>query len=193
MRKYKCISQSVFSIENFHIEPIRDSDKYEIMTIRNEQLYHLRQEKLLTVEDQDTYFNTVVNNLFEVDFPSQILFSFFKDNSFIGYGGLVHINWKDKNAEISFVMKTELEKNFLKENWSSFLKLIENVAFQELHLHKIATYAFDVRPHLYEIFEHNGYKKEAVLKEHIFIENQYIDVVIHAKLNVKKNNHEKSI
>ena len=184
MRKYKCISQSVFSTENFHIEPIRDSDKYEIMTIRNEQLYHLRQEKLLTLEDQDTYFNTVVKNLFEVDFPSQILFSFFKDNRFIGYGGLVHINWKDKNAEISFVMKTELEKEFLKENWSSFLKLIENIAFQELDLHKVSTYAFDVRPHLYEIFEQNGYKKEAVLKEHIVIENQYVDVVIHAKLNV---------
>ena len=39
----------------------------------------------------------------------------FKKNNCIGYGGLVHINWIDKNAEISFIMNTELEMDiFLK-------------------------------------------------------------------------------
>jgi hypothetical protein len=33
-----------------------------------------------------------------------LLFSFLKNGECIGYGGLVHINWIDQNAEISFMI-----------------------------------------------------------------------------------------
>lgn len=182
MRKYKCLSQTNFKFQDFHFEPIRDEDKMEIMTIRNEQIYHLRQAKPLTKEDQEIYFSSVISSLFVIDYPSQLLFSFFYKNDFVGYGGLVHINWMDKNAEISFVMKTELEKDFFTFYWSNFLSLLELVAFEELKFHKIFTYAFDLRPHLYEAVESSGFKKEAVLKEHCLFNGKYIDVVIHTKI-----------
>ena len=102
MRVYNCLSNQVFKNEAFAIEPIRDEDKYAILKIRNEQIYHLRQAKPLTVEAQENYFATVVANLFEQEFPNQLLFSFFENGEFIGYGGLVHINWIDKNAEIYY-------------------------------------------------------------------------------------------
>jgi RimJ/RimL family protein N-acetyltransferase len=183
MRKYNCLSFSKFISNDFHLEPIRDEDKFEIMTIRNEQIYHLRQAKPLTLEDQKNYFSNVVSKLFEQDFPNQLLFSFFYKNEFIGYGGLVHINWIDKNAEISFVMKTKLEQDFFTFYWSNCLKLIEKVAFEEMKFHKIFTYAFDLRPHLYEMLLDSNYKEESRLKEHCFFENKYIDVVIHSKIN----------
>lgn len=183
MRKYKCLSSSKFISNDFHLEPIRDEDKFEIMTIRNEQIYHLRQAKPLTLEDQENYFSTVVSKLFEQDFPNQLLFSFFYKNEFIGYGGLVHINWIDKNAEISFVMKTKLEQDFFSFYWSNYLKLIEKVAFEEMKFHKIFTYAFDLRPHLYEMLLENDYTEEARLKEHCYFNDNYIDVVIHTKIN----------
>jgi RimJ/RimL family protein N-acetyltransferase len=183
MRKYKCLSSSKFILNDFHLESIRDEDKFEIMTIRNEQIYHLRQAKPLTLEDQENYFSNVVSKLFEQDFPNQMLFSFFYKNEFIGYGGLVHINWIDKNAEISFVMKTKLEQDFFSFYWSNYLKLIEKVAFEDINLHKIYTYAFDLRPHLYETLELAGYKKEAVLHEHCYFNGEFKDVVIHYKKN----------
>jgi len=101
MRAYKCLSNQVFTNEGFSIEPIRDEDKYAILKIRNEQIFHLRQAKPLTVEAQENYFATVVAGLFEQENPNQLLFSFFGHGEFVGYGGLVHINWIDKNAEIS--------------------------------------------------------------------------------------------
>ena len=183
MRNYKCLSVNIYISDDFHLEPIRDEDKFEIMTIRNEQIYHLRQAKLLTKEDQENYFSNIVSKLFEQDFPNQLLFSFFYKNEFIGYGGLVHINWIDKNAEVSFVMKTKLEKDFFSFYWSNYLKLIEKVAFEEMKLHKIFTYAFDLRPHLYEILIENNYKFEARFIEHCFFKNKYIDVLIHSKIN----------
>jgi len=183
MRKYKILKTNVFEKNGFRIEPIRDEDKYAILQIRNEQLYHLRQTEPLTREKQEHYFATVVSNLFEVEKPDQLLFSFFENNEFIGYGGLVHINWIDKNAEISFVMKTELENEHFLKYWSNYLNLLEKVAFEELNFHKIFTYAFDLRPHLYEVLESCGFKEEARLKEHSFFDGKYLDVVYHAKMN----------
>lgn len=183
MRVYKCLHTNRFQFDDFHIEPIRHEDRLEIMTIRNEQLYHLRQAKPLTIEDQDNYFNSVVNALFNQENPSQLLFSLFEKNEFIGYGGLVHINWIDKNAEISFVMKTALEKENFSKYWSNYLKLIEQVAFNDLNFHKIFTYAFDLRPHLYDVLESCQFKEEARLKEHCFFEGNFLDVVYHSKIN----------
>ena len=183
MRSYKCLSKQIFSNENYSIEPIRDQDKYAILEIRNEQLYHLRQSEPLTNEKQEHYFETIVSSLFEQEQPNQLLFSFFEKDVFIGYGGLVHINWIDKNAEISFVMKTELEQEHFAKYWSNYLKLIEKVAFGELNFHKIFTYAFDLRPHLYEVLLDCEFNEEARLKEHCYFDNRFLDVVYHAKIN----------
>lgn len=183
MRNYKCLSVSKFESNGFHIESLRNEDMYDIMNIRNQQIYHLRQSKPLTKEQQEKYFATIVNDLFEQETPNQLLFSFFENDNFIGYGGLVHINWVDKNAEISFVMKTELEKDNFAKYWSNYLKLIEKLAFEELNFHKIFTYAFDLRPYLYAVLESCGFTEEARLKEHCLFNGQFLDVVYHTKIN----------
>lgn len=181
MRSYKNLSNQSFFEGKYSIEPIRYEDRLSIMKWRNEQMYHLRQNKQLTEVDQTIYFNTIVNKLFDKEFPDQLLFSFLEDSKCIGYGGLVHINWGDKNAEISFIMDTTLEKDYFQQHWKTFLNLIEKVAFKELQLHKIFTFAFDVRPHLYIAIEAAGLTKEATLKEHCFFNNEYKDVIIHSK------------
>jgi RimJ/RimL family protein N-acetyltransferase len=152
------------------------------MKWRNEQIYHLRQSQLLTETEQENYFKTTVLRSFEEEFPQQVLFSFLKDNICIGYGGLVHINWMDRNAELSFIMDTRLEMESFEEIWDNYLPLIEEVAFNELKFHKIFTYAFDLRPHLYNVLEKNGYIKEAILVDHILFKGNYKNVVIHRKL-----------
>lgn len=155
------------------------------MKWRNEQIYHLRQDRPLTFEDQNNYFLNIVNKLFEQEKPKQILFSFLEKNVCIGYGGLVHINWVDRNAELSFILETKLENDYFAYYLSIFLKLIERVAFLDLNLHKIYSYAFDIRPHLYPILESEGFDKDAILKEHCFFNGEFKDVVIHFKINQK--------
>jgi RimJ/RimL family protein N-acetyltransferase len=183
MRNYKCLSENRFEANGFQLLPLRDEDKYAILEIRNEQIYHLRQAELLTIEKQEDYFKNVISKLFEQEKPTQILFSVLKDNEFVGYGGLVHINWIDKNAEISFIMKTALEADNFEKIWINYLKLLEKVAFEELKLHKIFTHAFDLRPHLYAMLEKASFHEEARFKEHCFFDGKFIDVVIHSKIN----------
>lgn len=181
-RQYRCLKQHTYQTGSYSIVPLRDEDKYLIMQWRNEQIYHLRQQQPLTKEDQERYFHTEVAGLFEQEQPDQVLFSYLENGICIGYGGLVHINWKDRYAEISFVISTELEKGFFKLHWVTYLSLIEQVAFSGMGLHKIFTYAFDLRPRLYEAVEAAGYIQEARLKEHCLFDGKYIDVVIHSKI-----------
>jgi RimJ/RimL family protein N-acetyltransferase len=184
MNSYKALNKQTFTLGKHSIVPLRIEDRYAIMKWRNEQIYHLRQHKTLTREDQDKYFETTVAGLFKKDQPEQILFSYLESDICIGYGGLVHINWIDKNAEISFIMNTELEDENFEFHWSSFLKLLEELAFHELQFHKLYVYAFDLRPHLYTALELNEYFKDAVLEEHCFFNAQFIDVVVYSKLNI---------
>jgi RimJ/RimL family protein N-acetyltransferase len=183
MNSYKCLQVNEFKGENYSIVPIRYQDRFNIMKWRNEQIYHLRQEKLLTIEDQEKYFSNTIKSLFNDKNPNQLLFSFLENGICIGYGGLVHINWIDKNAEISFIMNTDLEKESFKKNWIAYLKLIEKLAFEEINLHKIYTYAFDLRPKLYAALLEANYIEEVRLKEHCHFHDNYIDVVIHSKIH----------
>ena len=187
MKSYKVLNNQIFSSDVFSIVPIRYEDRMAILKWRNEQIYHLRQDKPLHEEDQEIYFNTIVNPLFDQEYPSELLFSFMENDVCIGYGGLVHINWIDKNAEVSFIMNTELEQDCFSKYWTVFLQLIEQVAFKELNLHKLCTYAFDLRPHLYKIIENAGFVKEARLKEQCLFNGEYKDVIMHGKFNKTDN------
>ena len=177
MRSYNCLKTNLYQSDGFSIVPIREEDKLAIMNMRNEQIYHLRQNKPLKPVDQDNYFTNVISKLFDTDQPNQILFSFLKNGVFAGYGGLVHINWIDKNAEISFIMNTNSEKKNFYKYWKIYLKLIEDVGFKELNFNKLYTYAYDLRPQLYVVLEDSGYSKE---KEII---DKSIKIIIHSKFN----------
>ena len=183
MRSYKVLRTQSFQIGDFKILPIRQCDRYDIMKWRNDQIFHLRQNEPLTMEEQDNYFEKVISKIFKEEEPNQILFSLLRGDEFVGYGGLVHINWIDRHAEVSFLMNTDLENLFFRNFWSVFLRFIDIIAFNELKLKKIIIYAYDLRPHLYEVLELNGYFLDARLKDHYLFEGMFIDVVIYSKLS----------
>lgn len=180
MRSYKCLHTDQFSEGNFSLVPIRDEDRYDILTWRNAQIRILRQQSPLTKEQQDTYFKTTVAQLFEETQPRQLLFSFLENGKLIGYGGLVHIDWNKKTAEISFL--TETSRNNSKEvfigDWVNYLSLIKKVA-KELNFNSIFTFAYDVRPNLYIALGKAGFIETDRTKNAIEIEGELKDVVIH--------------
>ena len=55
--KYNCLNQNEFKALDYKIVPIRYEDRLAIMKWRNEQMYHLRQDKPLTEKSQEDYFN----------------------------------------------------------------------------------------------------------------------------------------
>lgn len=182
MPAYKVLHRQEFHLGRYSLVPLRREDRLSIMRWRNEQLYHLRQQRPLTQEDQDRYFDTVVAGLYTAQQPDQLLFSYLEDGVCIGYGGLVHISWADSRAEVSFVMDTAREAAEFGLHWTNYLTMLRDIAFGQLQLHKLYTYAFDLRPHLYPVLESCGFVREATLKEHCLYQGQYKDVVIHSLL-----------
>ena len=182
MLRYIALKKQVVVLGSYSIVPIRLEDRHLIMEWRNQQMYHLRQDKFLTKERQDEYFYKVISEIFEQEHPEQILFSYLKDTECIGYGGLVHINWIDKNAELSFIMKTELEEIEFELHWKNFLKMVNEIATNDLCLVKTYTYAYDLRPKLYNALEDSYYKLEARLRKHKNIDNNFVDVLIHSRI-----------
>jgi RimJ/RimL family protein N-acetyltransferase len=181
---YKVLPKSERISGNFEIRVLRKQDIYEIMEWRNEQIQFLRQSTKLTKEDQKKYYESIIEPSFSCNKPDLILFSFLKEGKLVGYGGLVHINWTDRTAEISFLIKTSLSEKYFSKFWNIFLNLIETVAFEELYLDKLFTYSYNIRPQLYPILESNGYSREARLKmQHQIYGFGYVDGIYHSKFS----------
>jgi len=182
MNSYKALNKQEYTNQNFTIVPIRYEDRMAILKWRNEQIDFLRQKNLLTKKMQDDYFDNIVSKLFDQERPDQILFSYLKDEKCIGYGGLVHINWESKNAEISFLLDTKMGSpksyNVL---INIFLGLIEEVA-NSAKLHKIFTYGYDVEDFRFEPLINQKYTLEATLKEHVLIDDKFKDIKIYTKI-----------
>jgi RimJ/RimL family protein N-acetyltransferase len=188
IQNYKCLKQEVFSNSNFKIVPIRYKDRLDIMKWRNEQMYHLRQNKLLTLKDQNNYFDNVVTKLFNQDEPNQILFSYLENDICIGYGGLVNISWHDKRAEMSFLLNTDLTKDIhiYESYFFTYIDLLKEITFEYLKFNKLFTETYDFREGHIRILEKKKFVLEGELKQHISLNNKYYSSLIHAILKDEK-------
>jgi RimJ/RimL family protein N-acetyltransferase len=182
LQNYKCLSEREFVFEKHKLIPIRFEDRHLIREWRNQQIAILRQKEPLTAEKQNTYFEQVVAKLFEEERPPQLLFSFLEHGKLVGYGGLVHIDWESRNAEVSFLTSPERAKDVQQfvQDWMIFLKILKKIASHELNFVKIYTYAYDLRPHLYKPLTSSGFVEEARLKHHINVDGKFVDVLIHS-------------
>ncbi len=188
---YKCLNNQIFILDNYQLIPLREKDIYLIKKWRNCQIDVLRQKHILTNDDQKKYYETVILPSFDEVYPKQILFSFLSNNELVGYGGLVHISWEDRRAEVSFLLETKRnkDKNIYKEDFAAFIKLIKMIAYNDLEFNRLSTETFDIRPFLISIYEANGFFFEGRIKQHNLINNKFVDSVIHG--NLKENEYAK--
>jgi hypothetical protein len=145
--KYKCLFFSSYSFKEYSVLPYREEDMFLIMKWRNEQVNVLRQNKLLTENDQIEYYKTVIKPTFEQNTPKQILFSFFKKKTCIGYGGLTNLDWINKRAELSFLVDTLRTKDqkIYEEDFSSFIYLMKEIIFDEIKFNRLFTETYEFR------------------------------------------------
>lgn len=168
----------------YELQPIKLEDMERIRVARNEQIDVLRQAQEISKEEQINYFNTVISPNLNKPHPEMILFSFFKDAEWIGYGGLVHIDWVNKHAEVSFLVETERANNVktYKEDFTDFLKLLCSKAFATLNLHRLYTETFDFRAEHIQVLEQCGFKEEGVLREHLLLNGTPHHSIMHGLL-----------
>ena len=177
---YKCLKQSFFSEGDYVLRPISVLNSEIVRVWRNSQIQILRQKKEITQEEQQIYFEKTVRPNFYSENPPQLLFEISENGSFIGYGGLVHISWEDKRAEISFLTSSERSQSANYESdFRHFLSLIKFVAKEELELHKLMTETYDGREIHLKTLISAGFSLEGRLIDHICHMNEYRHSLIH--------------
>ena len=167
---------------HYRIRPIHWDDRTAIRTWRNEQIAILRQASPLSEEDQDRYFEHIVRPQFSELHPPQLLWAFLEDDQLVGYGGLVHFEWSDLRAEVSFLTETARVPGLLSRDWETFLSLLIPVARQHLTLHKLTTETYSSRPDLIPVLESVGFVQEGTLRQHHRVKENWVDSLAHGLL-----------
>lgn len=179
--KYVALKENKFNLDDYTLIPIRQKDMEIIRKWRNAQMSTLRQSAKLSMIDQKLYFTNVVKSNFTNKETEQLLFSLLKNNHLIGYGGLVNLSWKDKRAEMSFLLDDQRAKNehFYKEDMTYFITLIKTVVFNDIKFNRMFTETFSFRKFHILILEENGYVREGILRDHIMESGKFYDSIIH--------------
>lgn len=182
--QYKCLKQQIVELDGYALVPIREEDIFLIKKWRNEQIDVLRQKRPLTDEDQRRYYETQIRPSFRQEEPDMVLFSYLKDGRCIGYGGLTHIDWEARRAELSFLLDTERTRDLepYMYEFTVYLTMLKKIAFEQLGLQRIFSETFDIRPYIVETLEKNGFVFEGRLRRHVYIRGSYVDSLIHGCL-----------
>ena len=184
IRRYACLPRERLTSGVFAISTIQDRQIEPIRLWRNAQLDVLRQTGLLTTDEQVRYYDTVVWPTLSLAEPPNILLSFFEEGKPIGYGGLVHIAWRDRRAELSFLLDPEVATEPIKyaNCFGVFLRLIKVLAFDDLNLLRLCTETFAMRHHHIAVLEANGFHLEGRLRNHVVVHGVQVDSLIHGCL-----------
>ena len=169
------------------IRPIHADDIEAIRQWRNAQLDVLRQPRPISPEEQERYFATYIWSTMGAARPSQILVSYFDGGRHIGYGGLVHIAWEHKRAEVSFLLDPAraADPARYRADFIAFLKLIQDLAFHGHGLQRLYTETYAMRTEHMAVLEAAGFEREGVMRRHVLIGGRPVDSIIHGCLNVQ--------
>ena len=191
MMRYACLKRQRYESGLLAVIPVREADMELIRVWRNEQMRVLRQSRPLSPEDQKRYFRDVVMPTFEQPQPPMLLFTYLLDDHPIGYGGLVHIDWENRRAEISFLLETARSREDADGEYarlfSCFLALMKRIAFDELGLNRLYTETFDIRPLHVQVLEQNGFRPEGRMRQHVLVDGRFVDSLIHGCLSGERD------
>jgi len=168
----------------YEITSVRMTDALPIMRWRNEQIDVLRQSAPLEPDEQLRYFREVVMPTFAMERPPMVILAYLLNGILIGYGGIVHLDWKAKRGEVSFLLnpeRTEDKQSYGRE-MGVFLTLLKRLAFKQLELNRLTTEAYGNRTWHVQAIEANGFKQEGILRKHVFKGGEMVDAHLHGFL-----------
>lgn len=181
---YRCMPRRSLHRDTLGIRAVAPEDVEAIRLWRNAQMDVLRQSAPISPAQQEAYYAAHIWPAMALDCPQNILLTFLEDERAIGYGGLVHIAWEHRRAEVSFLLDPVLisAPETYARYFSVFLDLIKELAFDDLGLHRLFTETYALRTHHISVLEANGFRAEGLLKHHVVIDGSPVDSLIHGCL-----------
>lgn len=162
--------------------PLKREHIFLIQRWRNQQMDVLRQKKKLTRAGQVRWFDSLKKN------KNQKLFAIYEtcegEKKFVGYCGLVHMDHLNRRAETSFLAATPRTKDWAvyTEDMLSTAAFLADYAFKVLKFKRIHSETFAFRHKHIKILERFGFKREGVLRAHVFVKGRFHDSIVHGIL-----------
>jgi RimJ/RimL family protein N-acetyltransferase len=178
---WKCLRCQRFEQDGYAIVPLRPEHIEPIRRWRNAQLDVLRQAAPISPAQQEAYFAQNIWPSMERESPSNILMGLLLGHRLIGYGGVVHVSWADRRAEMSFLMDDARAQrpDVYARDFSTFIGLVRRMAFDDLDLHRVFTETYAIRHHHIGVLEAAGFQREGVLRDHVRIGGAFVDSIMH--------------
>jgi len=182
--RYRVMPYPRLSDGMLDVRAVQPADIEAIRQWRNAQMDVLRQTAPISPEQQTRYFADHVWPHVASQEPVQILLALESAGVLIGYGGLVHISWPNRRAEVSFLLTPDRERqsDVLIEFFSRFLNLMKQLAFDHLGLRRLCTETFAHRLRHIAALEASGFQCEGRLREHVLIDGTPTDSFAHGLL-----------
>lgn len=100
------------------------------------------------------------------------------EGSLVGRCGVIRLDWKNRVAELAIMIGTPYRgRGYGKEA----MALLCDFCFNEMNLHKLKVSVFAFNEPAIRCYESNGFVREGLLKQEIFRDGEYRDVVILSK------------
>jgi 2-polyprenyl-3-methyl-5-hydroxy-6-metoxy-1,4-benzoquinol methylase/RimJ/RimL family protein N-acetyltransferase len=183
--EYACFTRQSISYQDYTIRTVEPGDIECIREWRNAQMDVLRQKKEISPAEQLAYYEQHIwPNLGDLHTPN-LLVAYLEGGRLIGYGGLVHISWEDRRAEVSFLLDPvrTSDSHRYEADFLAFLHLIKTLAFDDLKLHRLFTETYSNRRGHISVLEAADFSLEGVLRRHVIVDGQPVDSLIHGCLN----------
>ena len=181
---YRVMPRSEIVDRDLRLRAVEPGDIERIRLWRNAQMDVLRQSAPISDSDQIRYFAATVWPDKNSETPSNILLSIERDGTLIGYGGLVHIVWAYRHAEMSFLLDPAIEadRSVRDALFLQFLRLMQELAFEDLRLNRLHTETYATRTTHIALLEKGGMIREGRLREHVVIDGRGVDALVHGLL-----------
>jgi len=135
-----------------------------------------REYRLLNIVLQERWFES----LHKKNPPDNLMFGIVdRKNKLIGVTGLTYINWKNRNAELSFYLGDRRGNTAIEDD---AVQMILDYGFNELSLHRIWVEVYEFNERTIKMLERNGFKKEGTIRHAVWRERKWWNSYLYSML-----------
>lgn len=177
---YTLLPNAFYDYEGLCLRAVQPEDIQDIRRWRNAQMEVLRQDSEISEAEQIAYFERVIWPDYASQTPKNILLTLSVENEMIGYGGLVHIDWQVRSAEVSILLRDDLANTAaeLDVYWPKYLRAIKQLSADELGLLELTTEIYALRHRHVQKLEEAGFKEVGRKIDHVIVDGKAYDSIL---------------
>lgn len=161
-------------IEAINFVDLQEEDIYRVLEFRNhpDVSKWMYNASILSLQSHLDFLESLKNT------PSSCYWLFKREEEYLGVGSITRINIAHKHAYLG------IYKNPYKTKVGDcILQFLEDIAFNSFGLHSLILEVMESNKRAITCYKRNGFTHMGNLKDYVFVNKKYQDVLIYGKIN----------